>query len=155
MDSALARFIRNRTVGIAGTCLTVGVLIAAPAFAAHMAATERRTVDDETPPSSLEPPSREDLDAGSRSHPVALHGESSSAVVGLTRPSAIEDGRPRDTAKFPSHEVVSDSIDGYSDFPGPEIAAEPAGPTTINARIPGLSDDALARFKNRMYRKDI
>ncbi len=50
-------------------------------------------------------------------------------------------------------EVFADSDDEAE--PAEAVQTEADEPVIMNTRVPGVSDDELARFKRQMYRKDI
>ncbi len=77
-------------------------------------------------------------------------GESKSPMY--TRSASSEQQLARESTP---REAVTDSVSDAPDPGDTDSAPQPAESPTINARVPGVSDATLARFKKRMYRQDI
>lgn len=155
MYSARAWSIWNRCVTVAGACLALGMLAPLPAVAAHMANGESNDSIDRVSASGEQDLQREstELDAGELADPGTLLGLPGIAAA---RPQAgPEDGETSENGAPPRQEVVTDAIGDILDLAGTDSATQPVESAPINARVPGVSDDTLARFKKRMYRQDI
>lgn len=137
--------------------MVFGMLIAMPAFATHMGIGESGELVDRSSANSTEHGQRASarLDNATRAGRDIGRGKPMNPAAAVSERSAPDRGHAEETGSVPRRDIVSDSTESALDLSEPYIAPQPVESATINARIPGLSDDALVRFKNRMYRKDI
>lgn len=156
MYSARAWSIWNRSVTVAGACLAFGMLAPVQALAAHMANGESNDSIDRASASSEQALQREssELDSGDLADPGTLLGLPGIAAARAPQ-AGSEDGETPENTAPPRQEVVTNAIGDILDLAGTDSATQPVESAPINARVPGVSDDTLARFKKRMYRQDI
>ncbi len=126
-------------------------------FAAHMASYEVGEDVDEASVSTLESRKREapELEEDAGANPDPLRAKASNAADRPIRTSTLKENGNLPAHDFPRRGTITDSVVDVLGLAGPDVASQPEESATMNARIPGLSHDTLARFKKRMYRKDI
>lgn len=146
---------RWKTVICAG--LWLATMAAGPALAAHYLETDSHCVNDAVrsdPPGKLNAVAVSGYDLDLRHDSGVLTGHQSDKSEPVTYV-------PDDAAKPPlvrleqtRSALAESSIDSGNEF-APGLRTEQQDTGALDARIPGITDDELQRFKRQMYRKDI
>lgn len=126
--------------------LAASLLLATGFVTAAYAAPVHDTLCSETQDASLEV-SENELSPTFVNHEI----EGQDAIAKAKAVSADQLLRPRAAATI--REVFSDSDDESEQSSAEQSDADDT--VIMNTRVPGFSDDELARFKRQMYRKDI
>ena len=133
---------KQGTIAAVAASLVLTAWIAAPALAAPA----HESLCDKTHDATLEV-SETQLTAIPVSHDT-VETDSAAKVDVLSADHLL---KPRVEATV--REVFADSDDETK--AAEDVQTEADDPVIMNTRVPGVSDDELARFKRQMYRKDI
>lgn len=133
---------KQGNIAAVAASLLLTALIAAPALAAPA----YKALCDKTHDATLEV-SKNELTSTLVSHDL-VEPDSADKVDVLSADHLL---KPRVEATV--REVFADSDDEAE--PAEAVQTEADDPVIMNTRVPGVSDDELARFKRQMYRKDI
>jgi hypothetical protein len=132
--------------------LAAGALLAT--WQATLASTDLQSARDEAASSSLKIPTDQLLAAN-----IGHEFDAKSIVVEQAEESKDDVGATkflRPSAEAALRQVFDDSAEASADEPDEEESALDRGDQPlIKARVPGVSEDDLARFKRQMYRRDI
>ncbi len=132
------------------------MLVSLPAFAAHMVSDELNETVDRVPTLRQEQAQPVAVEPNAVDHEQpGPGGRHSNSVTTPSRPYTGHKDEILEIGKVRDDKAVADSIGDTPDSANADSAPLPVESSTTNARIPGLSEDTLARFKKRMYRQDI
>lgn len=123
-------------------CLALAAWIASPALAAPA----HDTLCDKTHDATLEVAENQ-LTATPVSHDVEQDASADKVDV------LSDDHLLKSSVEAIVREVFADGEDEAD--PAEAVQTDADDPVIMNTRVPGVSDDELARFKRQMYRKDI
>ena len=132
---------QGNTAGITA-CLVLAAWIASPALAAPA----YETLCEKTHNATLDI-ARNELTASPVSHDVEPEASADKVEV------LSADHLLKPSVEAIVREAFADSDD--EDDASDTVQTEAEDPVIMNTRVPGFSDDQLARFKRQMYRKDI
>ncbi|MGB5490172.1 MAG: hypothetical protein WBM76_05030 [Woeseiaceae bacterium] len=132
--------------------LAAGALLAT--WQATLASTDLQSARDDAASSSLEIPTDQLLVAN-----IGHEFDATTIVVEQAEESKDDIGATKilgPSAEAALRQVFDDSADASADEPDEQESAIDRGDQPlIKARVPGVSEDDLARYKRQMYRRDI
>lgn len=137
---------KQGTIAAVAASLVLTALVATLSAAPALAAPALESLCDKTHNATLEV-SEIQLTATPVSHDT-VETDSAAKVDVLSADHLL---KPRVEATI--REVFADSDDETK--AAEDVQTEADDPVIMNTRVPGVSDDELARFKRQMYRKDI